>query len=382
MGKALMVLVAGFIVASALYNSDRSEALQDSTIQVSDHQYSVLAREAALKGYEMARQRLATTYTSGQVQGTYQGGTYVSDITVSGTVASVTSTGTMPGAKGVDVDYVVKAQYEVASSALPENAPPFMDYALLAEDDLNLNGNILTEVLVTGEAAAELNANMHTNGDLDIKGNSVSVQGFGTYVGYGSASPSKALQGSFSPNYNPTAANAAHQSERVELPVFNMADYLAKVTPDAYNVGKVLSGTQTLGTRDNPYIWHIDGNLTTLGNTTINGYVVFLVDGSINLTGNIVVGDSGNDGADESSVAFYASGDVTLGGNVSIYGQIYANGDLKLHGTPRIYGSLATARTATLSGTPKIYYRKASPALTSIWQDREDTNKLVAYSEW
>lgn len=382
MGKALMVLVTGFVLAGAVYSSSRSASMQDSLGQVSDHQYEILAREAALKGYEMAKQSIASSFSATEFQGAYGGGTFTTTISVNGTTASIASLGQMTGTDGEDVDYTVKAEYKQVSSVLPSDPPGFMDYALLAEEDLNLNGNILTQVLLTGEAAAELNANMHTNGDLHITGNSVRVQGFGTYVGSGHASPNKALLGSFEPNYNPTSEDGAHIAETIELPVFNMPDYLSSVTPTATNTGLVLAGDHTLGTRENPHIWYVDGNLTSTGGASIDGYVIFLVDGDINITGNMIAGNSGYDGNDESSMAFYASGEITLGGNVQIYGQMYANGNLTLHGTPRIYGTLVTAGEALLSGTPKIYYRSASPALTTIWQTRENGSELAAYSEW
>ncbi|NNE35699.1 MAG: hypothetical protein HKN13_10705 [Rhodothermales bacterium] len=382
MGKALMVLVAGFVVASAFYSTSRTDSVNDSSAKISDHQYEVLAREAALKGYEVAKQELASDFSGGQLTGSFEGGSYSTTIAVNGSTASIASMGTMTGSGGEPIEYTVQAEYEHLSSALPLNPPSFMDYALLADEDLELGGRILTEVLVTGDDGAELNADMHTNGDLRISGNKVSVQGFGTYVGSGHASPSGALQGSFQPNHNPTEGATAIRTSAVDLPTFNMSQYLAKVEADQTNLGAVLSGSYELGTRENPFVWHIDGDLTTLGNTTIDGYAIFLVDGNIDLTGNVVVGDSGYEGADESSTAFYASGDIELGGNTKFYGQFYANGNLRLHGTPRIYGSLTTAGVATLSGTPKIYYRKASPGLTTIWQDREDISRLVAYSEW
>jgi predicted acyltransferase (DUF342 family) len=119
-----------------------------------------------------------------------------------------------------------------------------------------------------------------------------------------------------------------------------------------------------------------------LGNTEIAGYALVLVNGNITLTGNVVAGESGFSGPDESSIAFYSTGDITLGGNVTIYGQMYANGNLIMHGTPKVYGSLTTAGTALLSGTPKIYYRRASPGLTTIWQDPDSQSRLSAYSEF
>lgn len=186
-----------------------------------------------------------------------------------------------------------------------------------------------------------------------------------------------------SPNYNPTGLNGAYQSGAVDIPVFDSAAYLSKVVVDATTSGDVvLSGDYDLGgTREDPYIWHVTGNVSSSGGTTIDGYVMFIVDGEVALTGNVNMGDTGYNGPDESSVAFYSGGNVELGGNSQIYGQIYTSANVWFHGTPRVYGSITSGATTTLSGTPKIYFRESSPALTTIWQNAEDVYKLVAYNE-
>ena len=76
------------------------------------------------------------------------------------------------------VSYEINADYKLVTGALSETTPPHMNYALLSEDNLNINGALISEVLVTGDAAAELNANMHTNGNMHIDGNKAHVQGF------------------------------------------------------------------------------------------------------------------------------------------------------------------------------------------------------------
>jgi hypothetical protein len=259
-----------------------------------------------------------------------------------------------------------------------------MDYALLTEEDLNLSGNILGEIYVTGDARATLNANMHTNSYLRISGNSASVIGFGTYTMGGSASPSKALQGTFDPNYNPGGEASAQQAPYVDIPDFDLATYLNSITVDETSSNVTLSGNNDLGgTREDPYIWHITGDLSALGGAQVSGYVMFLVEGNVEITGNLIAGASGYNGPDESNIAIYTGGNMILGGNVDIYGQIYAEGDILFQGTPSIYGSITNKGSVTLSGTPNIYYRSASPALTTIWQDAGPISiHLVAYSEW
>jgi cytoskeletal protein CcmA (bactofilin family) len=225
---------------------------------------------------------------------------------------------------------------------------------------------------------------MRTNHSLFIEGNRVRVQGYGFYAGASAtASPPRALFGSFNP-LNPILGDETVQHvPYMDLPTFDSGAYLAKMGgADQTGVDVVLDGEYHYGTRENPTVVHVTGNLTAYGSTTIHGYVAFIVDGNIIIEGNVEAGDSGYAGGDESSVALYAGGNVELGGTMDIYGQVYANGNLHLYGTPEFYGSLTTHGTATIEGTPRIYYRRASPALTTNWQESESAHNLIAFSEF
>ncbi len=382
MGKGLAVLVAALGLLGTMYTYNSKQSSVDTSKSIVDHQYEVLAREAALTGYGRAKQRLAEGDLS-EFSGSYENGNYGVVITNAGGLINIQSIGYMRDSDNEVVTYQISADYKHVTGALSETTPAHMNYALLTEDNLSINGALISEVLITGDEGAELNANMHTNGNLHISGNKAYVQGFGTYVGSGTSSPSKSLQGTFDPNYNPTNLDGAYSAGRVDIPVFDAAAYTSKVAVDATTSGDViLAGDYDLGgTREDPYIWHVTGSVISSGGTTIDGYVMFIVDGAVALTGNVQMGDTGYTGPDESSVAFYSGGDVELGGNSEIYGQIYTSGNVWLHGNPRVYGSITSGATTTLSGTPKIYFREASPGLTTIWQNAEDVYKLVAYNE-
>ena len=375
-------MVTALSLTGIFYANSAKQSSMDTNQKVATHQYEVLAREAALTGYNRAKQRLADGSTDG-FTGMYEGGAYTVTITSNSGMTRIKSTGAMLDGRSKTVLYEINADYKLVAGALSETTPPHMNYALLTENNLNINGALISEVLVTGDAGAELNANMHTNGNLHIDGNKAHVQGFGTYVGSGTSNPSKALQNTFQPNYNPTSLSGSYQAGRVEVPVFDSAAFTSAVAVDATTSGDVvLSGNYNLGgSREDPYIWHVTGNVSSSAGTTLDGYVMFIVDGQVSLTGNVQMGATGYSGSDESSVAFYAGGNVELGGSSEIYGQIYTSGDVWLHGTPRVYGSITTGASTTLSGSPKIYYREASPGLTTIWQSSSDAYRLVAYNE-
>ena len=258
-----------------------------------------------------------------------------------------------------------------------------MQYALMSEDDLTIKGNVEMETYLTvdGHTDNTLNANMHTNGNLTVNGNAATVRGFGTYVG----SANGKLNNTFKPYYNPTNDPVAKRVPRVDLPAFDVTDLLSKTSVDHTTAGDLtLSGTYDLGgTRENPYVWHVSGNLTGNGNVKINGYAMFIVEGNVHFGGNFEAGPTNWDGSDESSIALYATGTINMKGNSEIYGQIYTGGGVSfLGGTPRVVGSLSTTGGVTLHGTPNIYYRVPSPALTTVFEDPEVRLTLLSYSEF
>lgn len=388
MGKAAILVIVASIAFGSMYAFGAKEEVRQAEGRLSQHQYEILARNAALAGYNAARQNLTDNFAGAPstLHGSYEGADYDVVITRSGSTARVQATGSIATSGGQTIDYDIDASIkEETVVAMADEAPPFMRYAVMTEEDLELNGNILTDLYVDGDEENTLNANMHTNGSLFINGNALTVKGFGTYVTSALATPASALQNAFQPYYNPTNDPVTQQVSPIEMPTFDMAEFESKVDVDETAAGDVaLSGTYDLGgTRDDPYVWRIEGNLTASGGTNIKGYVMFLVDGDVTLSGNVDASQGTYEGSDESNVAFYAAGPIELAGNARVYGQVFSESGVSfLHGTPRVYGSVATRGAATLSGTPKIYYRVASPALTTIFEDGVVQYKLASYSEW
>ena len=371
-----------------MYAFGAKEEVREAENRLSTHQYEVLARNAALAGYNEARQHLTDNYSGAPstLHGTYEEAVYDVVIDRNGATANVRSTGTMTASDGREIDFMLDAAIEKESTVeMADEAPPFMRYAIMTDEDLNLNGNVLTDLYIDGDEANTLNANMHTNGSLSISGNALTVKGFGTYVQSATANPASALTTAFQPYYNPTNDPVTKQVTAIDVPDFDITAFTSKVDVDQTSGGDVaLSGTYDLGgTRENPYVWYVDGNMTASGGTNIKGYVMFVVSGDISMSGNVDASQGAYTGSDESNVAFYAGGSVSLSGNAKVYGQIFSGGGLSfLNGTPRVYGSVATKGAVTLSGTPKIYYRVASPALTTIFEDGVIQYRLASYSEW
>lgn len=398
MGKLVLILVtvATFIGAFASFGTRQNMASVDD--QMADENFEMLARAAALTGHNMAVQRLADdllkptpVFDGGTLTGSYNGSDYRCTTTTSGVdKAKVFCKAWSFNADGDSVDFKIRAEYEQHSvpSGINETAPAFMSYAVLSEKDISLQGNILTdvcEICVEGTEGEKLNANMHTNSNMQVTGNSASVMGFGTYGGGGSSNPKKALANTFTPNYNPTGANTTYQAGTISIPILNTSLMALALGPDSVSTGDVvLSSDMDLGgTRDNPFIWHVKGNVTASGNSKMDGYVMFIVDGMVDFSGGIDAGDyDGYEGGDESSVAFYVQGDVEFNGTVEVWGQVFTGGEVLFRGTPDVYGSI-TADEVDFRGTVGIHYRSASPALTTFWNGQNNLRlKRLAYSEF
>lgn len=378
MGKAALLAVAALIVTSSYYTMSTQDGQAGAARVTAQYQLEVLARNAAMAGYDQARQDIADAgtfapFTNGvTLDGSFSGASYETTISSDGNAATIESTGTAgdgSNAAHFTISAVVGARASAASSV-----PPFLAYALVTEDDLLLNGNIGGYV----DEETTLNANFHTNGNLHVNGNAADVSGFGTFVGSGTSNPPQALANTFQPNHNPDELSTAYSAPPVDIPTFDADAFLENVAVDETSPGTVaLAGTiDPGGTREDPYIWHVKGDLVSTGGATIHGYVVFVVDGDINVSGNLTAGADN----DESNVALYAGDDITINGNVQIHGQIYADNNVTLSGTPDIHGSIASRSSVTLNGTPGIHYRPASSALAAIFSD-ESALHLLSYYE-
>ena len=385
MDKLALIFVGIFVMTGTHLVINSQSNLSESEIQLAEGQYEILARNAALAGLDRVKQNLADAFHSySGVTGTNDGASYVVNaIGVGGNQVIVRSTGTAYTTNGDPIEFNVQAKFK-RRTVLPSEAPPFMRHAVIADLDLVLRGNLAGEVYADGNENNQLNANMHTNSNLSGIGNSFLIKGFGTFQL--TASPSEAsLADNFAPNHNPANAPSCYQTDELPIPSLNPAVLAGTLPVDSTSPGDILlTGSHTLGTRDNPYIWHIEGNLSIhSGGTTINGYVMFLVDGAADLRGNVEVGTSGYTGGDESSIAIYTGLGVRMRGNSEIWGQIYSNGGIEFEsGTPTVYGSVTTKGAVDFRGTVDIYYRKASPALTTPFQPNISVLDRIAYSEW
>lgn len=378
-GKGLLVMIAAFGISFAYSNSARFRAMVETTGQAADYQYEALARESAKTGFAMARQAMSQGDDAGVFEGESPDGAYRTVLSRAGSRYRIESQARFRDSRSMPIVWKIYAEYERAPYATPEDVPPFLDYALMSGGSLTLAGTPDVDLSGFGD---EENANIHTNSTLNISGKKVKVSGFGTYGTNVSSSPADAIYTAFTPQENGYDRPRVHQVEPIEIPEFDLASYLALVETDMISGPITLSGTYALGgTRLDPYIWYVQGDLDAASDVQFDGYVMFLVDGDIRMSGNVTAGME-SEGMSESNLAFYSSGNITFTGNVELYGQFFADGVFEVNGTPDIFGTVTARGATSLKGTPQFNYVEASPALAQIWAtDDPDIYKLQSYHE-
>ena len=250
--------------------------------------------------------------------------------------------------------------------------PEFFDYALLVEGDLEFRGS----ANVYAYNSNTNNANVHTNSDLEVKGNGYSVEGFGTYADDLDMKPQ---HNNFNPNSNPENQSTVRQTGEIELPEFDPEEYedIATLT---YYTDQHWNGNRNFGTKENPEIIYIDGDLHMSGSYT--GYAAIIVRNDVHISGNVTIQ---SEDQNTNNIGLYCGGDMHLSGNPDIHGQIYVennvtrggngNGNGKGKGKGNggggpggtgnvdVYGQMIIHGEARFAGNFKIFYKPANVQL-------------------
>lgn len=254
--------------------------------------------------------------------------------------------------------------------------PPFLRYGIISDQTITMNGGIL----IRDDNNPLINANVHTNSNFQMNGNN-SITGFLTYVGTAHSNPAGRLNTSFTPNVNPNNSPVHSKTSPVNIPSFDPDMFISKAT-HIYPGNLSLSGNRTLGTKENPHIIYVAGDLTISGNIT--GYAAFIVRGNININGNVTISTQDPTG---NNLGLYTRQNINVNGNVTLRAQVFANQNINLGGNSRVYGSVTAKGTINFNGNVSIYYREPTPELTHpFWPQQGNTvapkrPKLLAYYE-
>jgi len=258
----------------------------------------------------------------------------------------------------------------IVYASLPKpkaTVPKFMNYALLTQRSIAINGN----VKILDDNNPSWNANVHTNSNFSMNGNN-KIKGFVTYSGNMRANPSWRLNTEIVPNQNSKNLPHFQQTSLVKIPLFIPDNFRSKATT-VYNSNAIFNKKNIiLGTKNNPKIIYVNGNLTISGNVT--GYGVFIVRGNINLSGNITINAEDPSG---SNLGLYTSGNINVSGNVILKAQIFANQNLNFSGNVKVYGSITTRGASNFSGNISIFYKPANANLTSQFWNNNLNNTIT-----
>ena len=385
MGRMLLIVVMGAGIICLIVSLNMNTSNTSMIGNAVEEYENVMAQNCASSGIDFALRNLSddTTWTGVEAK-SLSNGTFT--IIVQNTSAKyfngpaagitrarlITSIGTY--SNSVDtVRAVLQLPNPTAGSSPP---PPFLNYAVCSGSNLSMNGNIT----ITDDNNNDWNSNIHTNGNFSMNGNNT-INGFLTHKGNASSNPAWKLNTAISPNVNPNSDPVHSQVSEIEMPDYDPDDF-EELATQVHNSNVTLSGNRTLGTKENPEIIYVDGNLTLSGNIT--GYGMFLVKGNVTINGNVNITSLDATG---NNLGIYVNGNVTVNGNVKLYAQVYSNSNANFNGNVKVYGGVTTKGTVNFNGNVSVYYRPTTTELTQpIWPqedsgEAETRPQIISYFE-
>ena len=394
MGKIALIAVLLLGVAVMASFQSRLDVGGRQRARLSQHESEVVARAVARSGYAEAAHTLVSAPPSpSQPLPSQEGrtglGTYRTEFERVSTRPQRIRTKT-EGFGGSSSRHVVEALFEetyatTGGDTLLSRVPPYLRYALLSRSTLRLA--VLPRVFAD---APGRNANIHTNGTLDLALSASALLGIRAVEGFGTYSqglrtlplvtdPSRA----FRPAVNPDHADPLAPSSPVEMDRMDISAMASAAATETQPSVVRLLGRVQLGTRASPKVIHVRGDLV-LVDPQFEGYGVFLVEGSV-LWESTLSGLFGKlSGRPESRVGVYADGPIVFNGTGDLEGQFVSNESVTFSGAATLYGNVAARGAIHLLAAPSIRFFPPSPALTQMLpgNPQPDRMTLVALREW
>lgn len=249
--------------------------------------------------------------------------------------------------------------------------PPSFTPPLCAKGNLNLGGGMYVHT----EHDKPVNANVHTNSDLEVKGGY--VKGYATYSG--TSNLSEAEESTYFDPYNTIPGQSlARKIDPIEFPNYDVTALASEATV-TLSGKQSFSGNTTLGTEDNPQVYFIDGDLDISGH--ISGYGCFIVTGSIDVTGNVTIDAVSGSSDNKNRLGLYAGTDVKVAGGAEVHAQMYADGYVRFQGNSELYGLAAASGGIKCGGTINVHYRpKSDNIIPENWYvERAGVPYIVSY---
>lgn len=404
MGQYVLIMsLSLFVTASVVMSGIRSDV--SDTDQTLNLRYTkLLARDAALTGFQMVTLKLAKDpdpWIDGsvyEVSGSDGSGSSYATVVATvgyppGDTVQVQSIGTRHyiGLDGVprDTTHVIDVRFVRYTDP---GVPLAFRYAITTDTEIHLQGN-----MHIGSLDSLINAGIHTNGYLWTTGNSFLVEGYGTYT----TSVHVPQDDNFVPNNdtNRTRPNV-FWADSVKIPNLDLSEL---VNTSTLHVGGDLTidgntfpytsfaqwaqgiGSSTgSGTEADPFILVVDGTLSFLNEVHLSGF------GIVASLSKIIIDPLGSEGGLIGGLygpcvqlGIYTPGFIDIRGNAQIIGSLYGKDYIQFHGTPNVTGGLVThdARFSA-GGNPEIIH--STIKLGNGWglESRIVGPRVVAYAEW
>lgn len=406
-GKALLLLVGAVAIVGILSSFGSSRNTLEADARLAEDEYEILARTSALAGLGNAEQKLAdevNAATSAPViapaiyTGTHEGISYTTTRTTDPTNSLrilLHSEATTLSARGDSVNFDVQAIYEMKLKGTGGGGgtddEDFVG-AVRSGCDVEIGGSFSAETEEGFIAEGDGNANVYANGNLSTSGSRALVKGFGRYHGAITGNERHLMDA-----FQPVGDNSTGEDPVAYTPdeiIVEPANIMAAGTNASFVDTTFYGSTGNInfsaadGTADDPYVVYIahDPVSGSIGNLSLNGstippYTIFLIEGDLDVNGNVLVGPDYPD-IPKSAIAFYIGGDLRSNGNSTVYGQFYVNGEIDFgNGNGEIHGNMVSVCDADLSGSYHLFYRPANPDLNlpALEQWTMDRDR---HSEW
>ena len=377
MGKALLFLVGAFVITGgSLIYGTVNKGSQENTERVGRYASQITAREVAHTGIQEAVFKLSQAYKSTNTytgpmtwEGSYQGGKYENTISISGMMHSVRTSAIVDGK-----EYIVQREYSIDPlAAIPQG----MRRALNSEKSITFENDVYIENI--DKVNTNANADIQTNGSIIINNGFVCVFGFGLRQNNVETNNGQAEAEIFLPPNNPDSLALTPVVSDIEIQDIVASNYagIATVTKTG---DTVIDGYYTLGTEENPAIWYVSGDLTTVGEVTFSGYGIIAVEGNVQVDHKIY--SSGGTDYLEGNLALYSNANINL--NKDVEAHLYANGTVT---TPSygvtVTGGLTTKDKFDFNGYLGVWHRMPSESIVKpIFSNNYEMVQMVSTREW
>ncbi len=392
MGKIALIVAVLTAVTLASGQAVLLSAQQSKAEARGAHGAEILARQAAQTGHAEAVHILQTGADprvhdpiEGRVGGAYYRTSF--DVVGEDPLSVRVRTEGRHGDKRHVVDALLRDQSAEPPGTPAEalaNVPPYLRYAVFSGGDLNLA--VLPRVETRDP---DLNADIHANGDLNLSLslnallNIRPIPGFGTY-----SDRLRALtllgepEDLFRPRSNPEGAPSLRRTDPVPIQPFDLREVAGDEAERTRSQLRLL-GAIELGTREDPRIIHVDGDLILI-DVRVEGYGAFVVDGSVVIESSVTGLLQSLNEHPESRVAIYADGSIVFNGLGDVEGQFVSNESVTFTGAATLYGSVAAVGPVRFLLAPTVRFVAPSPALTIGLPGNPppEPMALVATREW